>query len=169
MQIYYALDFGGTNFRVVRTHLKGNARVRFSQHKLSLLSAGMVSHLSKGLLDPKATATQMFDFFTAACKEFMTQEEDFKTIPDNDSSLCQKFQAGFTFSFPCSQRSINSAILMEWTKGFETGSVNHCISTKWSLHPERIDTYHFVFVVHHSLIGFRMTDGKQTTQSRDWM
>lgn len=114
------MDFGGTNFRVVRTELKGNSKVTFSQHKQSLLSAHNAVNLHKGLLDSRASATKMFDFFALAAKELMSQEGDLH--PPQSPNECQdKLNAGFTFSFPCTQRLINSAVLMEWTKGFETG------------------------------------------------
>lgn len=117
------MDFGGTNFRAVRSELKGNKKVNLSQYKRSLLSAPNFPNLPRGLLDSKATATQLIDFFSATCKEFMQQEKD---IPKNDQHSDSKkkyYDAGYTFSFPCTQRAINSAVLMEWTKGFETGSV----------------------------------------------
>lgn len=119
LQVYYALDFGGTNFRVVRAELKGQGKVSFAQYKRSLMSASSTSNLPRGLMDSSATASQMFDFFSETCKEFMIKMNDLKP----DSTEVQEHKAGFTFSFPCNLKSIKSAILMEWTKGFETGYI----------------------------------------------
>lgn len=109
--MFYALDFGGTNFRVVRTQLSGDGIIKLSQLKQSLLSASSAAHLSKGLLDSKATAALLFDFFSETCAQLISVECD----------MGARHKAGFTFSFPCNQQAINSAVLIEWTKGFETG------------------------------------------------
>ncbi|XP_055388868.1 hexokinase-like [Condylostylus longicornis] len=110
--VFYAVDFGGTNFRVVRVELKGDGRLDVRQRQQSLLSAFSSEDCPKGLLDGGATALQMFDFFAQTVKDFMQEEGD---------HTLSNVQCGFTFSFPCAQRQIDSAVLMTWTKGFETG------------------------------------------------
>jgi len=108
--VFYALDMGGTNFRVVRCQMK-DGKIKESQCKASLASGG--KGLAKGLLDGNATASSMFDFFAETVKKFMIEEGDI-----NSSS---QIPCGFTFSFPCTLRKIDSANLIVWTKGFETG------------------------------------------------
>lgn len=116
--VFYALDFGGTNFRVVRAELGGlDGKIRsVVQLKQNLLQAHTA--LPRGLMDGEATATQLFDFFATTCVKLMKQTGDFK-------EGMAPMGCGFTFSFPCSQRSINNAVLIEWTKAFETGRKTH--------------------------------------------
>ncbi|CRH00898.1 hexokinase, putative [Plasmodium relictum] len=109
---YYAIDFGGTNFRAVRASLDGNGKIKRDQEKYSLKFTGTFSH-EKGLLDKNATATQLFDHFAERIKYIMGEFNDL----DNKEIK----HVGFTFSFPCTSPSINCAILIDWTKGFETG------------------------------------------------
>lgn len=108
--VYYALDFGGSNFRVVRCVME-NGKMKVSQKKASL--ADCKSNLPKGLMDPKATATLMFDFFAETAEQFMRENGDLNSD--------QTFELGFTFSYPCVSRSLDSGTLVVWTKGFETG------------------------------------------------
>eukprot|EP01053_Blabericola_migrator_P005871 Blabericola_migrator_1__5870@NODE_2972_length_2149_cov_966_886167_g1860_i0_p1_GENE_NODE_2972_length_2149_cov_966_886167_g1860_i0NODE_2972_length_2149_cov_966_886167_g1860_i0_p1_ORF_typecomplete_len514_score97_75Hexokinase_1/PF00349_21/8_5e53Hexokinase_2/PF03727_16/5_2e46DUF2964/PF11177_8/0_16_NODE_2972_length_2149_cov_966_886167_g1860_i02421783 len=107
---YYALDFGGSNFRVVRVHMEGG-KMQVTQKKASLMDCK--TDLPKGLLDPKATATMMFDFFADICRGFMQE--------NGDISSSRPFDVGFTFSYPCVSRNVASSALTVWTKGFETG------------------------------------------------
>eukprot|EP01069_Polyplicarium_translucidae_P011695 Polyplicarium_translucidae@DN425_c0_g1_i1.p1 len=107
--VFYAIDFGGTNLRTVRAKLE-SGKVEMTQSKCTLASADL-SH-PKGLMDEKATAREMFDFFATSQKFFMKQNSDLEG---------DVIQTGFTFSFPCVQRKVDSAELVQWTKGFETG------------------------------------------------
>eukprot|EP01071_Lankesteria_metandrocarpae_P007172 Lankesteria_metandrocarpae@DN4606_c0_g1_i1.p1 len=109
--VFYAIDFGGTNFRAVRLELCGGGKVKQSQYRTSLTAPG-ISPYAKGLMDKEATATELFDFFARAMKSFMKEQGDL------DGTT---YGVGFTFSFPCSLRKLNSATLMVWTKMFETG------------------------------------------------
>lgn len=108
--VYYALDFGGSNFRVVRVVMdRGKFKITAKKASLSDCDTG----LQKGVLDPKATATQLFDFFAMTCEQFMRES--------GDMDKGKEFMCGFTFSYPCAGRRLDSAALMVWTKGFETG------------------------------------------------
>lgn len=109
---YYAIDFGGTNFRAVRASLDGNGKIKRDQATYSLKFQGTYSH-AKGLLDRNATATQLFDHFAERIRSIMAEFNDLDTQ--------EKKHVGFTFSFPCTSPSIDCAILIDWTKGFETG------------------------------------------------
>lgn len=108
---YYAIDFGGTNFRAVRASLDGNGKIKRDQATYSLKFQGTYAH-EKGLLDKNATASQLFDHFAERIKSIMQEFNDVNEEVKN---------VGFTFSFPCTAPSINCAILIDWTKGFETG------------------------------------------------
>eukprot|EP01054_Gregarina_sp_Poly1_P011467 Gregarina_sp_Poly_1__11466@NODE_985_length_5470_cov_797_213215_g692_i0_p2_GENE_NODE_985_length_5470_cov_797_213215_g692_i0NODE_985_length_5470_cov_797_213215_g692_i0_p2_ORF_typecomplete_len514_score88_85Hexokinase_1/PF00349_21/1_9e51Hexokinase_2/PF03727_16/1_9e44_NODE_985_length_5470_cov_797_213215_g692_i037935334 len=108
--VFYALDFGGSNFRVVRCVME-RGKMRVTQKKASLQECQ--TDLPKGLLDPKASATMMFDFFAKTAEDFMRE--------NGDISSDDPFDLGFTFSYPCVARSLANAALVVWTKGFETG------------------------------------------------
>eukprot|EP00382_Lankesteria_abbotti_P001216 CAMPEP_0113844314 /NCGR_PEP_ID=MMETSP0372-20130328/176_1 /TAXON_ID=340204 /ORGANISM="Lankesteria abbotti" /LENGTH=509 /DNA_ID=CAMNT_0000813319 /DNA_START=70 /DNA_END=1599 /DNA_ORIENTATION=- /assembly_acc=CAM_ASM_000359 len=114
--VWYAIDFGGTNFRAVRLELKGNGVIEFSQYKKSLTSPENSVH-PKGLMDKHATATELFDFFAKSVKSFMAEKGDI----DEHGKSKKEFGVGFTFSFPCNLRKLDCGILMVWTKDFETG------------------------------------------------
>ncbi|XP_064970018.1 hexokinase-1-like isoform X1 [Musa acuminata AAA Group] len=102
--LFYALDLGGTNFRVLRVQLGGK------EHRVVKKEPKEVSippHLMVGGSD------ELFDFIASALAEFVASEgEDFH-IP-----VGRQRELGFTFSFPVRQTSIASGTLIKWTKGF---------------------------------------------------
>eukprot|EP01055_Gregarina_sp_Pseudo9_P000379 Gregarina_sp_Pseudo_9__378@NODE_1246_length_1743_cov_334_109155_g1172_i0_p1_GENE_NODE_1246_length_1743_cov_334_109155_g1172_i0NODE_1246_length_1743_cov_334_109155_g1172_i0_p1_ORF_typecomplete_len518_score169_40Hexokinase_1/PF00349_21/3_8e51Hexokinase_2/PF03727_16/1_4e46_NODE_1246_length_1743_cov_334_109155_g1172_i0991652 len=108
--VFYALDFGGSNFRVVRCVME-HGKMKVTQKKASLQDCK--SDLPKGLMDPKASATMMFDFFAETAEQFMRENGDLVST--------DVFDLGFTFSYPCVARGPANATLVVWTKGFETG------------------------------------------------
>ncbi|XP_058206690.1 hexokinase-1-like [Rhododendron vialii] len=101
---FYALDLGGTNFRVLRVQLGGKEN-RVGKQEFEEVS--IPPHLMVG------TSDALFDFIAEALKKFVdTEDEDFHMPPGREREL------GFTFSFPIKQSSIASGTLMKWTKGF---------------------------------------------------
>eukprot|EP00921_Rhytidocystis_pertsovi_P009445 GHVQ01015182.1.p1 GENE.GHVQ01015182.1~~GHVQ01015182.1.p1 ORF type:complete len:536 (+),score=64.21 GHVQ01015182.1:143-1750(+) len=112
--VYYALDFGGTNFRSVRVSLKGSGEVSCEQAKFSLKYGGPKG-TNKGLLDGRASATQLFDHFAERLRAVMESSGDIAEATKSPVGV------GFTFSFPCHQTALGNAVLVQWTKGFETG------------------------------------------------
>lgn len=101
---YYALDLGGTNFRVLRVSLRNG-------HVEDRVDAKFVTPKSALV----GQANDLFDFIATCVKKMMTEKapEDLdKTVP-----------LGFTFSFPCDQKSVNAGVLIKWTKGFSTKGV----------------------------------------------
>ena len=104
--VYFAVDLGGTNIRVLRVVLE-NGGASTTEHREAIPDR---------VMSKDATCDELFDFIANAC-----------------SKLCQDLPAdidpvplGFTFSFPYSQTSIKSGTLIEWTKGFET---RNCIGS----------------------------------------
>ena len=61
------------------------------------------------------TANDLFDFIAKSVKKMMMEK-----APED---LSKKVPLGFTFSFPCDQKTVNSGILIKWTKGFSTKGV----------------------------------------------
>ncbi|XP_065849842.1 hexokinase-1-like [Euphorbia lathyris] len=102
--VYYALDLGGTNFRVLRVVLGGreNRVVKQEFEEVSI-----PPHLMIGSSDA------LFDFIAEALAKFVATESD--DLPLNPG---QQREIGFTFSFPVRQTSIASGTLIKWTKGF---------------------------------------------------
>ncbi|GFS30994.1 hexokinase-like 1 [Actinidia rufa] len=100
---YYALDLGGTNFRVLRVQLGGN-------------SSAILEHDVEQKPIPQdlmtSTSEDLFDFIASSLKEFVEKEGD------PELSSVKRRELGFTFSFPVKQTSVSSGILIKWTKGF---------------------------------------------------
>ncbi|KAI9119428.1 hypothetical protein K1719_010103 [Acacia pycnantha] len=107
--IFYALDLGGTNFRVIRVQLggreKGVAHQEFEE-------VSIPPHLMTG------SSEALFDFIAEALAKFIDSEpEAFHPPPGRQREL------GFTFSFPVRPTSIASGNLIKWTKGFNIEDV----------------------------------------------
>ncbi|KAM7519458.1 hypothetical protein LguiB_018420 [Lonicera macranthoides] len=102
--LFYALDLGGTNFRVLRVQLGGKER-RVVKQEFDEVS--IPPHLMVG------TSEALFDFIATALGKFVaTEGEDTHLFSGRQREL------GFTFSFPVRQSSIASGNLINWTKGF---------------------------------------------------
>ncbi|KAL2929011.1 Hexokinase-1 [Bienertia sinuspersici] len=102
--LFYALDLGGTNFRVLRVKLGGKEGGVVQQEfdEVSIPPELMVG-----------TSEQLFDYIAEALAKFVaTESEGLHPEPNRQREL------GFTFSFPVKQTSIASGTLIRWTKGF---------------------------------------------------
>ncbi|XP_008795842.2 hexokinase-2-like isoform X2 [Phoenix dactylifera] len=102
--LFYALDLGGTNFRVLRVQLggKGGYVVRQEFEEVSIPPNLMVG-----------SSSELFDFIAAALAKFVASEGEEFHLP-----VGRQRELGFTFSFPVKQTSISSGTLIKWTKGF---------------------------------------------------
>jgi hexokinase len=103
---FLALDFGGTNVRVLLTELlgKGQFTVHARAGKPLTNAAEQYNHISRS-----STANQLFDFIA---KQIATLVK-----PDIIYPL------GHTFSFPINQTGLNTGTLIHWTKEIETTGV----------------------------------------------
>ncbi|KAL6615968.1 hypothetical protein ACP70R_038238 [Stipagrostis hirtigluma subsp. patula] len=102
--LFYALDLGGTNFRVLQVQLGGNGQRIIKQESEGV---SIPQHLmSRG-------SDELFDFIAAALAKFVASEGENFHLPKG-----MQRQLGFTFSFPVKQTSIASGTLIRWTKGF---------------------------------------------------
>ncbi|PKM87914.1 MAG: hexokinase [Firmicutes bacterium HGW-Firmicutes-12] len=104
--IYAALDFGGTNVRVMLVELRG---------------AGNYEVLKK-VSFPLRDSCAGYDY-TSSC---VTCEDLFAFIARKIKMLIddnETYRLGHTFSFPCKSRGLNEAYLINWTKEFETSGV----------------------------------------------
>ncbi|KAM3380158.1 hexokinase-1 [Capsicum galapagoense] len=102
--VFYALDLGGTNFRVLRVQLGGKDGGIIHQE---FAEASIPPSLMVG------TSDALFDYIAAELAKFVAEEEEKFHQPDG-----KQRELGFTFSFPVMQTSINSGTIMRWTKGF---------------------------------------------------
>ncbi|KAM0905879.1 hypothetical protein ACQ4PT_017157 [Festuca glaucescens] len=107
--VYYAIDLGGTSFRVLRVEVgagseNGNQKVEIHAIPEELMG----------------TSEDLFNFVASTLKNFIEREDG----KDEQKAL------GFTFSFPVRQNSVSSGSLIRWTKGFSVGdTVNDTVGT----------------------------------------
>ncbi|KAG6679197.1 hypothetical protein I3843_14G116800 [Carya illinoinensis] len=101
---YYALDVGGTNFRILRVQLGGQRSSILEPH---VEQQAVPAHVMT------STSENLFDLIASALKEFVDRGED-----GSKTLVSRRGELGFTFSFPVKQRSVSSGILIKWTKGF---------------------------------------------------
>jgi hexokinase len=103
---FLALDFGGTNVRVLLTELlgQGDFTVHARAGKPLANTIEQYNYISRS-----STANQLFDFIA---KQIATLVEPGITYP-----------LGHTFSFPIDQTGLNTGTLIHWTKEIETTGV----------------------------------------------
>jgi hexokinase len=103
---YLALDFGGTNVRVMEVELLGGGEI-----KVQGLRSSPLRH-PQGLFDytsEQTTARELFDFIAGLIGEMVKPGET--------------YALGHTFSFPIRQKDVNNAVLLSWTKEIRTRDV----------------------------------------------
>ena len=104
---YLALDFGGTNVRVLLYRLEGNGKYEMLSHVAKPLKVEGVYDF----IGAEATGEQMFDFIAALVDEAVGGDHE------------TPYLLGHTFSFPSAQTNINDARLIIWTKEFAARGV----------------------------------------------
>ena len=102
--IFLALDLGGTNFRVFMLELKGNRKIASLVSRKFVLKKRHITRSGK----------ELFDFIAGCIKKFLKERK---------KEIGAEYNIGFTFSFPVKQKSINSGVLIRWTKGFMASGV----------------------------------------------
>lgn len=120
--IVYAIDFGGTNLRVVRVELDRKQEPQCQSRTISMDELGRkvgidAAKCPKGLRDANATAKQLFEAIALHVKDSMIEFGDY------EKALAERrlYQIGFTFSYPMRQAALNEAFCTSWNKGWETG------------------------------------------------
>ena len=104
---YLALDFGGTNLRVLRILLEGQGKYKILKKVARPLRVeGEYDYICAG-----SEAETLFDFIAVLVDEAI------------EGNRTDRFFLGHTFSFPSSQTSLRDATLISWTKEFATGGV----------------------------------------------
>lgn len=99
--VYYALDLGGTNFRVTRFKLNGKGLIKNTdESKFTVPDAMMLG-----------TCEELFDFLAKCVASLNKPKDEGKRV------------YGFTFSFPVNQTSLGNGTLIKWNKSFKTTGV----------------------------------------------
>ncbi|CAL9117859.1 unnamed protein product, partial [Musa textilis] len=99
--LFYGLDLGGTNFRVLRVQLGGKERGIIEQESKEV---PIPPHLMCGSSD------ELFDFIAIELADFAAKD----CLIEGG----RQREIGFTFSFPMRQSSVSAGVLVKWTKGF---------------------------------------------------
>ncbi|KAK3023772.1 hypothetical protein RJ639_043388 [Escallonia herrerae] len=102
--LFYALDLGGTNFRVLRVQLGGK------DERVIATEFDQVS-IPQDLMF--GTTEDLFNFIASGLAKFAQNEGGKFHLAQG-----RMREIGFTFSFPVKQTSIDAGILIKWTKGF---------------------------------------------------
>ncbi|KAG8184536.1 hypothetical protein JTE90_012625 [Oedothorax gibbosus] len=98
---FLALDLGGTNFRVLCIDLDGE--------QFNMMNE--IYEIPQSIM--LGSGEQLFDHIAECLSHYLeTLGLTHRTLP-----------LGFTFSFPCIQKGLTSAILVGWTKGFNCAGV----------------------------------------------
>eukprot|EP01083_Nonionella_stella_P002528 7265_1 len=104
--VYYALDWGGSNYRVLR--------IEFSGKK----GSKPIHTEFKTAIDAKYQKTdsseELFDYLAQGLATKFAEDQVDPKI---------QYPVGFTFSFPMAQPALDTGILVEWTKGFDIPDV----------------------------------------------
>lgn len=98
---FMALDLGGTNFRVIMVEVEGS----------NFHMDNEVYSLSKELMH--GPGAELFDYIADCLHKFVLQR----------NLETHRLPLGFTFSFPCEQKGLAHARLVNWTKGFKCSGV----------------------------------------------
>lgn len=101
-----AVDFGGTNVRVLLLELAGSGQSHIVARR-SFPLKDTLGHYD--YTAAKASGDELFDFIVNNISEI---------VPPSGV-----YPLGFTFSFPCSQHGVDKAVLISWTKELKTAGV----------------------------------------------
>ncbi|CAO1422296.1 unnamed protein product [Diamesa serratosioi] len=99
---FLALDLGGTNFRVLLIHLKGESDFEMQSKIYAIPQSIMIG-----------SGAQLFDHIAECLANFIKEHK----IQN------ERLPLGFTFSFPLKQLGLTKGILIRWTKGFNCEGV----------------------------------------------
>ncbi|MCR5757867.1 MAG: hexokinase [Selenomonas sp.] len=123
---YLALDFGGTNLRVLRIKLLGQGQFEVLKKVAKPLKVEGVYDF----IGADSTAEEMFDFIAELVDEAIEGDHE------------KNYLLGHTFSFPSEQTNLYNAKLIIWTKEFATPGVEGKVVNdllKEALHRQGID------------------------------
>nr|QNL10624.1 hexokinase [Haematococcus lacustris] len=100
----YAIDLGGTNFRVMH--------VRLSEQR-SLVAAQELHEVALPVEVYTGSCTQLFDFLAHTLTGFIREHGGCNSMKAGGLPV-----VGFCFSFPTHQTALDAGVLLDWTKNF---------------------------------------------------
>lgn len=100
---FLAIDLGGTNLRVLAVRLLGDGIIETVGVSRFAISDEVMT----------GTGNMFFDFISRCIEAFLKENHIAQ----------ERFDLGFTFSFPVIQSSIDRGVLISWTKGFSVSGV----------------------------------------------
>lgn len=120
---FLALDLGGTNFRVLLIHLKGDNDFEMQSKIYAIPQSIMIG-----------SGIQLFDHIAECLSNFMKvgnrnmpfyrpRRSNLTIFSQEHDVYHEKLPLGFTFSFPLQQLGLTKGILSRWTKGFNCEGV----------------------------------------------
>ncbi|XP_004583497.2 hexokinase HKDC1 isoform X1 [Ochotona princeps] len=96
---FLALDLGGTNFRVLLVKIRSGRKSVRMYNKIFAIPLEIM----------QGTGEELFDHIVQCIADFL----EYMGLKG------ARLPLGFTFSFPCRQKSIDKGTLIGWTKGFK--------------------------------------------------
>ncbi|KCV70707.1 hypothetical protein H696_03060 [Fonticula alba] len=133
-----ALDLGGTNFRVVGTHLLGEGRAETVSERYTI-----PGYAKDG------NAQDLFGFIAASIAGFLKLHPEYLPEPGQGPA-----PLAFTFSFPTQQDGLSSARLTNWTKGFSTqGVIGEDVGALLNTALEALDVPYRVTAIINDTVG----------------
>lgn len=103
--LFLAIDFGGTNVRVLEVYLAGNHWLRVERKRVFPLRTRSIDYTVKD-----CTGEMLFDYIASEIADFVSSQD-------------ANYLLGHTFSFPFVQLQANQAVLLDWTKEIQTSDV----------------------------------------------
>lgn len=114
---------GGTNFRVLLIHLKGDNDFEMQSKIYAIPQSIMIGsgtqlfdHIAECLSNFMKVSTVRFTSFLVVANELICPLQEHDVYQE-------KLPLGFTFSFPLQQLGLTKGILSRWTKGFNCEGV----------------------------------------------
>eukprot|EP01084_Bolivina_argentea_P109486 195713_1 len=111
--VFYTLDWGGTNYRVVRVEFSGEKGKTPKTNEFKMAIPKKYQSCS--------SSVELFDHLAGHVKNKLIADKEL------NSSLLDspkyEYKVGFTFSFPMAKPAVDQGILCKWTKGFDVPEV----------------------------------------------
>lgn len=143
---FLALDLGGTNFRVLLIHLKGEEDYELQSKIYAIPQSIMLG-----------AGSDLFDHIAKCLAEFTLEMKIQNEI----------LPLGFTFSFPCQQVGLTKGLLIKWTKGFNcAGVVNQNVVELLEMAIKRRNVRNFFMIMKSKLFLLFFT-GRQNSRLRN--
>jgi len=110
--VFYTLDWGGSNYRVLRIEFRGRGRRPLTSERKVVI---------REQFKTAEHAEELFDYLASYVLQEMAENDEIHRDRD--------YPVGFTFSFPMHQPALDQGVLLMWTKGFDIkGVIGHDVA-----------------------------------------